>query len=316
MRKIIPSLSALEIFECVARHGNLTRAAEELHLTQSAVSKQIAGLEHKLGVVLFKRVRKRIELTHYGSAYALKIKNSLDRIERNTLDLIEQRENGTSLDIAVSATFGTQWLIPKLKDFRNKYPGISINITARSDPFILNNSQFDAVIYYGNGVWQGTRGDLLVREGKVVPVCNAELVNHLSQVSVDMIAQLPLLHLSSREDAWKQWFSSAGLGVDFRPLRGCRFELFTMLTSAAVSGLGVALVPEIFVSAELDGNRLIVPTAHFIRNDDGYFISYSDDPINKEALEIFTFWLQGHCKLLEATSIPLERAQAACNATG
>lgn len=129
-----------------------------------------------------------------------------------------------------------------------------------------------------------------------------------------MIAQLPLLHLSSREGAWKQWFSSAGLGADFRPLRGCRFELFTMLTSAAVSGLGVALVPEIFVSSELTGNRLIVPTGHFIRNDYGYFISYNDDPINKEALEIFTFWLQGQCKLLAAAAIAPEQPQAVCSA--
>jgi LysR family glycine cleavage system transcriptional activator len=83
------------------------------------------------------------------------------------------------------------------------------------------------------------------------------------------------------------------------------------LTSAAVSGLGVALVPKIFVCAELAGNRLIVPTAHFIRNDDGYFISYNDDPINKEALDIFTFWLQGHCKLLAAASSTLAQTQAA-----
>lgn len=300
MRKAIPSLTSLEIFECVARHQNLTRAAEELHLTQSAVSKQITGLEHRLGVVLFKRVKKRIELTHYGSNYALKIGNCLDRIERNTLDLIDQREIGSSLDIAVSATFGSQWLIPKLKDFRNKYPSISINITARSDPFILNNSQFDAVIYYGDDVWQGTKGDLLIQEGKVVPVCNAGLINQVSAVSVEMIAQLPLLHLSSREGAWKKWFSSAGLADDFRPLRGCRFELFSMLTSAAMSGLGVALVPEIFILSELADARLIVPSSHFIRNTYGYFVSYNDDPINKEALEIFTFWLRGHCTSLAA----------------
>lgn len=298
MRKAIPSLTALEVFECVARHQNLTRAAEELHLTQSAVSKQITGLEHKLGVVLFKRVKKRIELTHYGSNYALKIGNCLDRIERNTLDLIDQRDIGSSLDIAVSATFASQWLIPKLKDFRNKYPGISINITARSDPFILNNSQFDAVIYYGDDIWHGTKGDLLIEEGNVVPVCDAGLINQAPEVSIEMIAQLPLLHLSSREGAWKKWFSSAGLADDLRPRRGCRFELFSMLTSAAMSGLGVALVPEIFILAELADNRLIVPTPHLIRNSCGYFVSYNDDPINKEALEIFIFWLQGHCKSL------------------
>lgn len=297
MRKAIPSLTALEIFECVARHQSLTRAAEELHLTQSAVSKQITGLEHRLGVVLFKRVKKRIELTHYGSSYALKIKKCLDRIERNTLDLIDQREEGASLDLAVSATFATQWLIPKLRDFRGKYPGINVNITARSDPFILNNTQFDAVIYYGNDVWQGTRGERLLPEGRVIPVCHPELVNPIRGVSVEMIAQLPLLHLSSREDAWPQWFASAGLDDVYKPLRGCRFELFTMLTSAAMSGLGVALVPEIFIPTELASNRLTVPSTHFIRNECGYFISYNDDPINVEALGVFSNWLHGVARL-------------------
>lgn len=293
MRKAIPSLAALEIFECVARHQSLTRAAEELHLTQSAVSKQITGLEHRLGVVLFKRVKKRIELTHYGSSYVLKIKKCLDRIERHTLDLMDQREEGSSLDIAVSATFATQWLIPKLWDFRNKYPSININIIAKSDPFILNNTQFDAVIYYGDGVWQGTRGEQLMEEGRVVPICSPKLVNHISEVSAEMVGQFPLLHLSSRESAWRQWFASAGLGGDLKPLRGCRFELFTMLTSAAMSGLGVALVPEIFIETELASNRLIVLTQHFVQNLCGYFISYNDDPINGEALNVFTHWLHG-----------------------
>src|SRR3546814_13357054 len=118
------------------------------------------GLEYKLGVVLFKRVKKRIELTHYGSNYARKIRNYLVGIERTTSDLIIQREEGSSLDIAAGATFSTQWLIPKLIDFRNKYPKITINLTVKSDPFLLNNSQFDAVIYYGDAVWQGTQGEI------------------------------------------------------------------------------------------------------------------------------------------------------------
>src|SRR3546814_251582 len=297
MRKMIPSLAALEIFECVARHQNLTRAAEELHLTQSAVSKQMIGLEYKLGVVLFKRVKKRIELTHYGSNYARKIRNYLVGIERTTSDLIIQREEGSSLDIAAGATFSTQWLIPKLIDFRNKYPKITINLTVKSDPFLLNNSQFDAVIYYGDAVWQGTQGEQLLREGAMVPVCSPELIDGIPEVSPAMVAQFPLLPLSSRDEAWKHWFAAVGIVTAIRPLKGCRFELFTMLTSAALAGLGVALVPGIFVCAEIASRRLIVSTTHFIPNDDGYFISYNDNPINKEALDVFAFWRRGRCAI-------------------
>ncbi|TAL87335.1 MAG: LysR family transcriptional regulator [Candidimonas sp.] len=223
------------------------------------------------------------------------MRSCLERIERTTSDLIVQREEGSSLDIAIGATFATQWLIPKLKDFRSKYSKININLTVKSDPFVLNNSQFDAVIYYGDDVWRDTAGELLLREGKVVPICSRELINDIPDVSAEIIAQFPLLHLSSREDAWKQWFATAGLADDLRPLRGSRFELFTMLTSAAMSGLGVALVPEIFVLTELANNQLVIPVSHHLPNDQGYYISYNDDPINKEALEVFGYWLRGRC---------------------
>src|SRR3546814_15456154 len=97
------------------------------------------GLEYKLGVVLFKRVKKRIELTHYGSNYARKIRNYLVGIERTTSDLIIQREEGSSLDIAAGAKFSTQWLIPKLIDFSNKYPKITINLPVTSDTLSLKD---------------------------------------------------------------------------------------------------------------------------------------------------------------------------------
>lgn len=293
MRKIIPSLAALEIFECVARHQNLTRAAEELHLTQSAVSKQIMGLEHKLGVVLFRRVKKRIELTHYGDAYAQKIRNHLTAIERTTSQLIVQREIGASVDIAAGATFSTQWLIPQLIDFRSKYPNIVVNLTVKSDTFILNNSQFDAVIYYGDAVWQGTRGEALLPEGRIVPVCCPDLVGGQGKVSPEIVAKLALLHLSSREKMWGRWFAQAGLDNVGYALKGCRFELFTMLTSAAMAGLGVALVPEIFIHGELASGRLVVPCDHFIGNKGAYFVSYHDNPVNAEALQVFSRWLLG-----------------------
>src|SRR3546814_11399754 len=121
----------------------------------------------------------------------------------------------------------------------------------------------------------------------MVPVCSPELIDCIPEVSPEMVAQFPLLHLSSRDEAWKHWFAAVGIVNDIRPLKGCRFELFTMLTSAAMAGLGVALVPEIFVCAELDSRRLLVPTAHFIPYHDRHFLSYNHNPINHKPLPAF-----------------------------
>src|SRR5471030_2697842 len=131
MRKGIPNLVALQIFEAAARHESFTRAANELSLTQSAVCRQVAGLESRLGVALFLRVKKRIVLTTHGRDYAALVRKNLDRIERDTLELMAQRGVGRILEIAVVPTLASQWLIPRLPQFRALRPDITVNLSIR-----------------------------------------------------------------------------------------------------------------------------------------------------------------------------------------
>jgi LysR family glycine cleavage system transcriptional activator len=291
MRKGIPNLVALQIFEAAARHESFTRAANELSLTQSAVCRQVASLESRLGVALFLRIKKRIVLTTHGRQYAALVRKNLDRIERDTLELMAQRGVGRILEIAVVPTLASQWLIPRLPQFRALRPDITVNLSIRTEPFLFSDSPFDAALYFGDSVWPGTQGKLLFREGKVVPVCTPALLPGGAPVSLDQLTDLPLLHLSTRPDAWRTWFRLNGLEHDVRAVRGARYELFTMLTSAAQAGLGVALLPEILLVDELSSGRLVVPLDKPMTGGSGYYLVAPDEIAHDEPFVALSEWL-------------------------
>ena len=275
MRKGIPNLAALQIFEAAARHESFTRAAEELSLTQSAVCRQVAGLEARLGVGLVQRIKKRVVLTSHGRHYAGQIRKNLDRIERDTLELMAQRGVGQILEIAVVPTFASQWLIPRLPQFKALHPDVTVNLSIRTEPFLFSDSSFDAAIYFGDTIWPGTQGQLLFREGRVLPVCSPALLPNLPKgrtLTPEQLAELPLLHLSTRPDAWRDWFALNGMGQDLQAVRGARYELFSMLSSAASAGLGVALIPEIMLSGELESGRLQVAIDQPLASASGYYL--------------------------------------------
>ncbi|MDB5781845.1 LysR substrate-binding domain-containing protein [Caballeronia mineralivorans] len=291
MRKGIPNLVALQIFEAAARHESFTRAANELALTQSAVCRQVAGLESRLGVALFLRIKKRIVLTTHGRHYAALVRKNLDRIERDTLELMAQRGVGRILEIAVVPTLASQWLIPRLPQFRALRPDITVNLSIRTEPFLFSDSPFDAALYFGDSVWPGTQGKLLFREGKVVPVCSPSLLAGSAPISLDQLTDLPLLHLSTRPDAWRTWFRLNGFEHDVRAVRGARYELFTMLTSAAQAGLGVALLPEILLADELSSGRLVVPFDKPMSGTSGYYLVAPDEIAQDEPFVALSEWL-------------------------
>lgn len=291
VRKGIPNLAALQIFEAAARHESFTRAAEELTLTQSAVCRQVAALENRLGVALFLRIKKRVMLTPHGRHYAQLMRKNLDRIERDTLELMAQRGVGCTLEVAVVPTFASQWLIPRLPRFKKLRPDITVNLSIRTEPFLFSESPFDAAVYFGDSVWPGTHGKLLFREGNMVPVCSPALLDGSSPIDLEQLADMPLLHLSTRPDAWRDWFQHNGFGHDVRAVRGPRYELFTMLSSAAQAGLGVALMPEILLAEERASGRLCVPLNRPIAGKSGYYLVASDEGALEEPFQALANWL-------------------------
>lgn len=255
MRRKIPSNSALLAFEAAARHGSFARAAEELALTEGAISRQIGRLEAFLGVALFERVGNRVRLAPNGMRYALQVREILNRLERDSLYVMGQPTEGGTIDIAAIPTFATRWLIPRLKRFQNAHPNITVHITERMEPFILAGSGFDAAIHFEHPAWAGMHLHHLLEE-VLVPVCSPALLAEAgANTSLDA---LPRLHRRQNPNAWQLYAQEAGIELTNSAV-GARYDLHSMLIAAAVAGLGVALVPRLYIEAELEQGSLVAP---------------------------------------------------------
>lgn len=289
MRRKIPSIEALIAFEAAARHQSFTRSADELALTQSAVGRQIAGLEEYLGVPLFNRIKKRLSLTDVGEMYARQVRENLARMETDTLAAMAHRGSGGILELAVIPTFATRWLIPRLPQFYAAHEHITLNLATRAEPFMFTDTSFDAAIHFGNPVWPGAIARHLFGE-EMTPVCSPVLLNGARQLHPQDLTGFTLLHQSARSDAWRQWFGRAGVH-DANCMKGQRYELFSMLVEAARAGLGVALVPRFFVLNELATGELLVPCELSLSNEKGYYLVYPECKQNSPLLQQFEKWL-------------------------
>lgn len=289
MRRKIPSTAALVAFESAARHQSFTKAADELALTQSAVCRQIAGLEEFLGIELFRRSRRGVKLTEAGLAYSRKVAAQLDAVERDTLAAMGQ-QGAQGLELAVVPTFATQWLVPRLKEFQYLHPEVTVHLTNRTRPFLFADTAFDAAIYFGDGDWSGTEAHYLMPE-EPVPVCSPELLGERAQFAAAELANLPLLQQSTRPYAWRQWFVAQGLNVP-RDMSGPRYELFSMLAQAALHGMGVALIPPFLIQRELDAGLLVLAhPAALLSSDRAYRLMIPERKVESAALRAFRDWL-------------------------
>ncbi|WP_321921558.1 LysR family transcriptional regulator [Paraburkholderia guartelaensis] len=289
MRRKIPSIEALIAFEAAARHLSFTRSADELALTQSAVGRQVATLEEYLGVPLFNRVKKRLSLTEIGEIYARQVRENLARMERDTLAAMAHRDAGGILELAVIPTFATRWLIPRLPLFYAQHEHVTVNLATRAEPFLFTDTPFDAAIHFGDPVWPGSIAKYLFGE-EMTPVCSPQLLGGRTVLEPREVSEFTLLHQSARPDAWRHWFSQAGIH-DADCMQGQRYELFSMLVEAARAGLGIALVPRFFVSHELAIGELILPCNLSLRSEKGYYLVYPEHKQNSPQLLGFEAWL-------------------------
>ncbi len=294
----LPSLIALQMLECAARLGSFTRAAAELNVTESAISRQIQALEARLGVRFFERVKKRVVLTSDGDRYVREIRAELKAIERATQGLASRAGGMEVIELAVVPTFATQWLIPRLASFRDEQPRIVVNLHARPEPFHFTDSLFDAAIYFGDRPWDGHPSAMLLDEGPSVPVCSPTLLQGARIRRREDLLRQPLLHLASRPDAWPDWFSADDEAIRRKARLGPRYDLFTMVTGAAISGLGVAVLPEMMVRSEMESEQLVALPFAAAREAAGggaYFLTYRQDKASGSKGELFMDWLLRQC---------------------
>jgi LysR family glycine cleavage system transcriptional activator len=299
MRRKIPPLQALVCFDAAARHESYTRAAQELSLTQSAVSRQIGALEAFLGVALFRRTRHGVALTPSGTTYARQTALRLESMERDTLDAMADQGSGGSLALAAVPTFATRWLLPRLPGFAQLQPDAVVHIETRTRPFLFADGEFDAALYAGTPAqvanWAGTRALLLMPED-VVPVCSPRLLPRGKPVAPAAIAQMPLLQQSTRPDGWRQWFDAQQVDAP-RARTGPRYELFSMLATAAAHGLGVALMPTMLVDDEIARGELMVACARPLSGQRNYYLVTPDRGEPRPLLAAFAAWLGAQARL-------------------
>ena len=221
------------------RYGSFSKAGEELGLTQSAVSRQIALLENSFQRPLFSRLGRRVTATDEARGYAEKIAVALDLIRRATAGVMTDPAD-RAFTIATLPSFGMRWLAPRLPSLTVDPPELSINFVARSVPFSLEEEGFDAAIHFGFPDWPNSAHDLLFHEESVV-VCSPDMLNQRPVSKAADMLHWPLLAQSSRQDAWQCWFRAAEVEETPASCVG-HFEHFLMLAQAAAAGAGAALI--------------------------------------------------------------------------
>lgn len=288
-KSFLPPVADLLAFEAAARHHSISRAADELHLTQSAVSRQIRQLEEQLGVALFHRVRQRIVLTDVGRVYEADVRAALQQVSAATQKVMASAGGGGLLNLAVLPTLGTRWLIPRLGGFVALHPEVTVNFAARSEPFDFAQEPFDAAIHFGAPHWAGAACEYLMHEA-VVPVCSPAFAERHAIRSPEDLAAVVLLQQSTRPMQWAEWFEQVGV-AGAPALRGPRFEQFSMIAQAAVSGLGAALLPSFLVEAEIAAGTLTVLFPQALTSADAYYLVYAESRAQAPLLRAFRDWI-------------------------
>ncbi|MGR3659722.1 MAG: LysR family transcriptional regulator [Paracoccaceae bacterium] len=285
-RRLIPSTSALAALEAVARTGSFTLAAQELSLTQSAVSRQVKGLEEQLDCALFDRTSRKVELTDAGQHYVGEIQQALQIIRDATIQVVTKRQEQV-LNIAVLPTFGTRWLMPRISRFVAKYPNVTLNFTTRIGRFDFITDDLDVAIYHGFPDWPNVKCTLLMNE-TLVPVASHDFKKTNTITSPQDLLQFQLLSMHSRPSAWQNWFKSQGISVSQEA--GMSFEHFSTLSQACLAGIGVALIPEFLIELELERQDLVQIGAR-VQSESAYYVAQPMQRNPNKAADLFKFWL-------------------------
>ena len=286
-RRFLPSIASLRAIEALDRLGSATAVAEELSLTQSAVSRQLQALEAQMGVAMILRDGRRMALTPAARAYAEEVRQALQQIAQASLRLrVDPR--GGSLDLAILPTFGMRWLVPRLADFARLHPEVTINMATRLSPFNFATQPFDAAIHFGEADWPGA-DHMLLRTETVLPVCAPDLAARLPLRRAADLLSLPLLHIGTRPRAWAEWFMAHG--VTQEPPQGTLYDQFSTITQAALHGLGVALLPAYLAEQDLAAGRLTVAFGGPTPTRGAYYLVWPRAKGQDTALSLFRDWL-------------------------
>lgn len=285
-RRYLPSMPSLLALEAVERLGSASAAAEELNLTQGAISRQLQVLEGQLGLSLIIRDKQRLRLTPAAQDYCREIRRALQALSQASLTL-RANPHGGALNLAILPAFGMHWLAPRLARFASQHPEVTINLSTRLKPFDFASSHFDAAIHYGRQDWPGVDYLPLMAEDLLAVASPSLLKTPLT--SANDILSYPLLQLESRTGDWGRWLAHHGHPNQRPP--AMLFDQFATMTQGAIHGLGVALVPVFLIERELTENRLIPAFGPAVPSLGSYYLVWPKDAATRAPLASFRRWI-------------------------
>ncbi|MVW70037.1 transcriptional regulator GcvA [Bordetella sp. 15P40C-2] len=289
MNPQLPPLNPLRVFESAARHLSFTRAAQELHITQGAVSHQIRALERWLGFDLFERQARQLKLTRGGEMYAASLTVAFSQIVRATQDLVSTGAKQV-LTVRGHTTLFVRWLIPLLPAFQSDHPDINVRLTASVEGVDFNRDDADVGIVYGDGPWENVHSDLLFSD-ELTPVMAPELAMRLPRpCTTEALLALPLLHSNRRPQHWADWIALAGATRGLA-VGDMYYEDLSVIYQCAMEGLGVALGQLRYLEKDIQQGRLVAPHPLVLRRTRGYHLVCPQARADDGKIVCFRNWL-------------------------
>jgi LysR family glycine cleavage system transcriptional activator len=288
MPRRLPPLNALKAFEAAARHESFTRAADELCVTQGAVSHQVKALEAELGLKLFNRQRQRLVITESGRSYLAIVRDAFDRIADGTEELL-RRQNSGVLTVSTSPNFAAKWLVHRLSRFAQAHPTIDLRVSASLHHVDFAREDIDLAVRHGDGSDTGLHVVRLCAE-ELFPVCSPKLLKgkHALRTPADLRHAM-LLHVNDRQD-WKKWLEGARVGgIDLA--HGPIFNQASMAIDAAVQAQGVTLARTALAAWDLIGGRLVRPFSLALQVPYAYWIVCPKPAAQLPKVIAFSEWL-------------------------
>jgi LysR family transcriptional regulator, glycine cleavage system transcriptional activator len=283
----LPPMSAVRVFEAAARHQSFTRAAEELGMTQAAVSYQIKMLEDRVGAPLFVRMPRQVVLTAKGQQLAPAVREAFDALRAAFAGVEESVQS--ILTVTTLSTFASNWLIPRLGRFQHLFPNIAVQISVSQQLVDLGQSEFDLAIRSGSGNWPGLEAHRLV-PNLFTPVCSPDLIRGVELKEPKDILKFPII--SPTDPWWKDWFSAAGMpDVDLSRRLENSLGIQHLEGMAAIAGQGFALVNPFFFPDDLAAGRLVQPFDLMAESDRGYWLVYPKARRRSPKIEAFRDWV-------------------------
>jgi LysR family glycine cleavage system transcriptional activator len=298
MARRLPPLTALRAFEAASRHASFTRAAEELYVSQGAISRHVATLESWLKVRLFVRHARGIELTPKGAVFFRAVRGALDQLEHGARQLAQKPDAGT-LRVKVPPTFAIRWLMPRLARFHAFRPEIDVQITTSHQPVNFNREDVDACIHSDRQPLADARCFRLFGE-RLLPVCSPALVERGPQLRAPQdLARHVLVCSLHRPRDWPTWLGAADVAnVDGN--NGIKVENSALAYQAAIDALGVVIAQRSFVADDLRSGRLVAPFALEVPGDGAYWLAYPGDRPKPDAVSAFETWILREAAVTDA----------------